>query len=224
MGACSIVPLKEAHLTEVAGIHMRAFPGRALTCLGEQAVRRYYQILLDSEQFHLVVGVHDGERLLGYLFGGEIRGAMVSFLKRNFGYLLFQLLTHPNLLLKQIVRNRLRLAFAILKADKKRRRRKKSAKRQNKPTFTVLVIAVAPEVQCAGLGRLLMRHAEAVAHFQGYEQMRLSVDRTNTRAVQFYERLGWRRTPEINWRGNMVKPLVLKGAGIPEMKRQVQTG
>jgi GNAT superfamily N-acetyltransferase len=48
-----------------------------------------------------------------------------------------------------------------------------------------------------GIGRLLMSHMEQWARKKGMTRMQLLADRTNTNALAFYEKIGWRATQLI---------------------------
>jgi ribosomal protein S18 acetylase RimI-like enzyme len=52
---------------------------------------------------------------------------------------------------------------------------------------------LVPEFRQRGLGRVLHDHAVAVFAARGKRGLRLSVSRSNARAIAFYRRLGWRR-------------------------------
>lgn len=213
-----IAPLTTEHIEAITSIHMAAFPNRALTFLGQKAVARYYDTLLHNPNFCLSIGVFENQKLVGYLVGGEVRGTMRSFLKDHSGYLILHILTHPWLLAKPIVRDRMNLALVQMKARKPRPRL--SVQSSNIQTFSVLVIAVDPTVQHKGAGKLLMGRAERVAIEHNYARMHLSVDVQNTQAIRFYERLKWSKDREHNWRGSMVKILAAEGApeGVPVAK------
>lgn len=60
-----------------------------------------------------------------------------------------------------------------------------------KPHAHVEVVALDPAAQGQGLGRLLMEEAERWARSRGYGSITLNVFATNSRAVAFYERLGY---------------------------------
>lgn len=59
-------------------------------------------------------------------------------------------------------------------------------------TAHVPQVAVAPEFQSRGLGAVLLEHAFREAAPRGYREVSLTVTDLNRRAVQFYERLGFK--------------------------------
>lgn len=202
MNEITISFLTMRHINEISMIHMAAFPNRALTSLGKEAVAYYYETLLNNSKFCLCAGAFSGPKLVGYLIGGEMNGLMRNYLRDHFGFLLFRVLTRPWLLVRPLMRERVRLAFTVLK---KKPRGSKSKRDQGIKTFSVLVIAVAPSVQLKGVGKMLMSCAERTAVEHNYTRMRLSVDRQNTQAIRFYERLEWTKDRGGDWRGSMLK-------------------
>ncbi len=58
--------------------------------------------------------------------------------------------------------------------------------------YYVAHLAVDPVYRRRGIGRLLLRHAEATARRHGHPRVALTVEMDNTPALAFYERLGYR--------------------------------
>ncbi len=69
-------------------------------------------------------------------------------------------------------------------------------------------VAVHPHVRGKGLGRHLLKHAEAVAHDLGYEELRLTTHADMTETVGLYLRNGWRETEREGRRVSMRKTLL----------------
>lgn len=192
-------------LAEVARIHCAAFPGRALTRLGDEAVRRYYAWQFEGPHDAVYLAACQGDRLIGYLFGGTFRGSLSGFVRKNRGWLIVAVLTHPWCLLSEEFRDRIRTALRAVGSGGGSR---PSAPVSVERSFGILAIAVDPAVQGTGAGKVLMLEAERIAREQGFAKMNLSVDPRNVQAVTFYERLGWvRRGAGDAWTGVMDKPL-----------------
>lgn len=200
----SIRPLNDADLTVVARIHIQAFPGSALTHLGYEAVRRYYEWQLhgphDAERYAVV----NGDDIVGFCFCGKFRGALSGFVKKNRFYLIGQILLRPWLLLGDEFRSRVATGLkALVKPSTP------SPAVPPTPSFGILAIAVSPAAQGSGAGKVLMNQAERVARERGFTRMNLSVSIRNHQAIAFYERLGWRKVlAGGEWRGEMVKELM----------------
>ncbi|MCU0870629.1 MAG: GNAT family N-acetyltransferase [Burkholderiales bacterium] len=61
------------------------------------------------------------------------------------------------------------------------------------PIYTLYDLYVAPAARRGGVGRALLRAAEALAREHGKARMDLSTAKTNTAAQAVYESLGWVR-------------------------------
>jgi len=192
----------------VADIHLRAFPKSALTKLGKEAVRRYYEWQLTGPHDCLAIGAFD-ERgcMLGFCFGGVFRGALTGFVKKNKHFLILEVLKRPWLVFtNSIFRDRLRLGIRI---SRKLPAQKNLRKVVSFGNFGILAIAVDPDVQSSGIGRQLMDFSETYALANGFKKMQLSVALDNNQAIRFYEHNGWKK--ECNdevWNGFMTKNLV----------------
>ena len=66
-----IAQIKPEHLPGVAALHARAFPDSALTRLGLEAVRRYYEWQLQGPHDFHFIGVPDQTGLRGFAVGGR---------------------------------------------------------------------------------------------------------------------------------------------------------
>lgn len=205
--------LRLAHVTHedlpaLAEVHRRAFPDSAITAFGAQAVRRYYAWLLDGPHDAALIGAFRGEELVGFCAAGTFRGAMSGFLRRNRAYLAACMLRRPALVLSPLVRERIRKGLRITLRSS--RVAPAPAPSTGPERFGVLAIATAPEVRGSGAGRALMLDAEARARAAGHRAMTLTVHPDNTRAVAFYEGLGWTRRSDAGepWHGKMEKPLI----------------
>ncbi len=212
----NIRPLNQSDLPAVALLHVAAFPNSALTKLGVEAVRRYYEWQLIGPHDVDALGAFHNDRLVGFCFAGIFRGAMSGFLQKNWLFLTGCVLIRPWLILNPIFRERTTLAIRILRRLLRQliRRRPKalnqSSFHSSKPSksYGILSIAVDPAYQGSGIGRMLMECSEAIARERGFSEMDLTVDPQNEKAIRFYERLGWEKVVNAGrWTGRMRKRL-----------------
>ncbi len=70
--------LEVKDLPAVATVHKAAFPKSALTMLGTEAVRRYYEWQLLGPHESISLGAFLGPEVVGFCVGGIFRGAMIS--------------------------------------------------------------------------------------------------------------------------------------------------
>jgi ribosomal protein S18 acetylase RimI-like enzyme len=205
----TVRPLVTSDLHSVAATHCAAFPDSALTRLGGEAVRRYYEWQLLGPHDAALFGAFHGSALVGFCCGGTFRGATSGFVRRHRAFLTWLVVTHPWLVVNPIFRERLKEAAAMLShASALFAGDTHGAEPAPRKSFGILAIAVHPQWQRYGVGHLLMREAEQAARARQLTQMHLTVHPDNTAAVSFYESRRWTRVPSRGqWRGKMVKLL-----------------
>jgi len=200
-----ILPIEAHHLAAVARLHQRAFGRSALSRLGAEAVRRYYEWQLNGPHQHHFIGAFEGPTLRGYAVGGRSHGALSGFLRRNRSFLAWRAFLHPSLLFTEHGRGACRSALRLL-THRVVRPSPGPKPSEIQKSFGVLAIAVDPDCQGKGLGQQLMQAMDRAAIAGGYSQMHLTVHPKNTQAVRFYERLCWSRTLDgATWNGRMEK-------------------
>lgn len=204
-----LAAIRRADLGEVVRVHERAFPDGALTIFGPAVLERYYAWLLEGPHDAAIVGAWSGGHLVGFCAAGWFRGAMSGFLRANRWFLAGVVLVRPSLLATPLVRERMRQAVKIMLRFSRLRSRPSQPGAPDSRRFGVLSIATDPDVRGSGAGRALMADAEERARSQSYPSMVLTVHPDNTRAVRFYEELGWNRMPDVDgrWLGRMEKLL-----------------
>lgn len=205
MSSVRIGAITRRDLVAVAEVHRRAFPESAITAFGREAVRRYYQWLLEGPHDAALVGAWKDDRLVGFCAAGTFNGALSGFLRANRLYLALRMASHPWLVTSPLVRDRVIQGLRVLRRSSPAVSSADAAQRR----FGILAIATDPSVRGAGAGRALMADAEERARRLGHACAMLTVHPSNTRAVCFYEQLGWtRRTPAGQaWTGTMEKLL-----------------
>jgi GNAT superfamily N-acetyltransferase len=199
----------DANVPEIAHVHLDSFPDSALTKLGAEAVCRYYSWLLDpSHEAVRASGAYIDDKCVGYSFSGLFNASTSGFISRNRNLLARRLLLRPWLLFDPMFRSRLGLGLKLLKAFSKRKRPSANSDPLRRGSFGILAIAVIPENQKLGIGKLLMDDAENEAVRLGFKKMHLTVNPQNRKAIRFYEKLNWSKTSQDEaWRGSMVKVL-----------------
>lgn len=197
-------PVRDDDLPVVARLHVAAFPESVLGQLGTEAVRRNYQWQLHGpHDVTALVAELDGQPV-GFLFGGVFRGSTIGFVKSQKFFLAGRVLRHPKVLLGRLGWDRISLGLRLL-ASRWSTPAPEVPEAVPRSSFGVLAIAVDPAAQGHGVGRALMHAAEDAARTRGFTGLHLSVHPSNGGAVEFYERLGWRRRPEASgvWEGRM---------------------
>ena len=204
-------------LPAVAEIHLRAFPHSALTHLGLEAVRRYYEWQMVGPHDLVALGAFIDGKMAGFSFAGYFIGSLMGFVRQNKGFLLWHTVTHFWLLNDEQFRARARRGVALLvrllkgqRATVKVRPSSPSIPQTgNISEYSILSIAVDPNIQGKGIGKLLMAENERRAQQQGYGLIGLNVNHDNAQAIGFYQSIGFEKfiSQEGGWHGKMKKPL-----------------
>jgi ribosomal protein S18 acetylase RimI-like enzyme len=148
-----------------------------------------------------VFGATIDGKLAGFCFSGVFPSAIAGYMRQNWAFLAWRLVTHPSLLRNPFFAERLQRALHVLFQSKT----PPATNGRSKRPFDILSIAVDPSVQRMGLGELMMERARALAAENGFHVMTLMVNTENQQAVRFYEKIGWERAlMNGEWRGNMV--------------------
>lgn len=197
-------PLAPGDLPASAGIHVEAFPHAAISQLGLAVAQRYHASLLAHVNVHALAAFTAG-RLAGFCFAGVARDVEGEFLRENLWFVARELAKQPRLLAQPMIRDRVRVGWRFLRPAGAA---EPGGGPSAPPSFTLLYIAVHPDVEGRGVAHQLLDTVESHARARGFAQMDLSLYLDNARAIAFYERHGWQRLIEDGiWRGFMFKPL-----------------
>ncbi len=203
--AVSIRPLTTADLREVAGVQRAAFPESAVSQLGLEACRRFFEWLLVGPHDSVGLGAYAGGRLVGFCFGGVWRGVGPGFVRRNRAFLVLLVCLRPWLLGSSFFRERLRIGARFLRRPKPGPAGPPGSLQH---TFGIQSIAVHPDSRRQGIARLLLVEIEKIAAERSHPLLSLNVHTDNTAAIQLYERAGWEKYQKgAIWMGHMVKKL-----------------
>ncbi len=204
--------LEGADLARVSEIHLAAFPNSALSMLGAEAVRRYYEWLLTGPHDCLALGASVKTDIVGFCFAGVFKGAMSGFLQNNRAFLFGRILTRPRLWMNPLFRERATVGVRILRRFGQQPPSTPSAAARSgaKPVspFGILAVTVHPDSHGQGIGKALMFEAERTARRRDFKEMQLTVQISNHRAISFYESLSWEKSfHQAVWHGEMRKAL-----------------
>jgi ribosomal protein S18 acetylase RimI-like enzyme len=146
------------------------FYGDAYKALVQEAVSA------DNTPFswdHILVAEFEGEisgLILHYPYGGDMdmNKRFISLLKRHVGF------------------------FGIIKVYLRERKWEKNVKKP-KDSYYVEVISIKKRFRRKGIGTALLFYVEALAKKQGFKNLVLEVEASNTPAVKSYEKFGFRK-------------------------------
>jgi ribosomal protein S18 acetylase RimI-like enzyme len=177
-------------LEAIAEIHIAAFPNSLLTQFGVDAVVRNYRAHFESQGLVRAGGAAISGKLVG-LYIAVCDDTPRRFIRLRSSFLVRQAVRSPGLWCsKQLWSHagfRLRQAVISLLALGV------PANVRQISRFRIMVLAIHPEYQGLGLGSMLIADAEHAARGFGAKGMYLGVNKSNARAIRFYERNGWRR-------------------------------
>jgi len=200
--------LSRDDLPEIVRVHLAAFPDAAITRLGREAARRFYESLMSNVHDAFGLGAWRDKILLGFCFGGVWRQAKLVYVRQNMLFLASLLLVRPWLLRESFFRKRIRFALGLLFRRKARSARVHHARADEAEHFGIQSTAVDPRFQGTGIGGMLLDTCEEYARQRGFDEIILSVHRTNHRAIEFYECMGWEKVIKDGaWTQVMVKRL-----------------
>lgn len=185
-------PAVPGDLPGIVRCHLVAFPGQFLTRLGPTFLEAYYRFYLDAPGGINLVAIDPGDRVLGFVSGGDpaLRGRFIrTRVPRFLGLLVRQGLLDP------FVRRRLRVHLGNLiraLAGRLGRASPPTAGTQDPQGVSVLLsIAVDPAATGQGIGRRLMEAFRQQSRRLGYAVMELSAHRDNEPAIGLYLACGW---------------------------------
>jgi len=186
-----IVPMSTRHVEEVTAVHLRAFPRFFLSFLGARFLRLFYGcVVREPSAFGVVALPENSEDVLGFVAGTDApRGFFKRLLRsRLFG---FALASVGPFLRRPSIAPRL-LRALLYRGDSP----------PGEGRALLMSIAVDPEAQGRGVGKLLIDAWVLAARARGAKGLYLATDAVDNDATNgFYLKNGWRvestyQTPE----------------------------
>ena len=173
-----IVPFAPSHVKWIARMHSESLTG-LLASLGPWAVRAYYA---GASQAPEAVGyvAYDGEHVVGFVLGS----AHPAELRRQIAQL------NRKALLASVARGLISRPYLLWWLVRSRRGPAEGTYDSVGPEL--IYLAVLRDVRGSGTGRLLVEAFGEAIKRRGADAYELSVDDTNTSAIGFYEKLGFR--------------------------------
>jgi len=204
--------LENHHLEQVSEIHQKAFPDSILNLFEQNTIIKYYTWQMSPPNNCLALGVFTENTLLGFCFAGAFRNAEIYFIQEHIFSIFWYFVVHPSIIfdhriLARIVDTVNNFKTHILNGNWKRNKTDQVKSEQ----FGILSIAVDPSAQRLGVGQTLMMEVEKSARENGYQKIELNVNSNNQNALDFYEKLGWKRINKDQhkpWQGLLEKDLI----------------
>jgi ribosomal protein S18 acetylase RimI-like enzyme len=166
----------------IALLHKQSFDKTHFTAFfSNELLLSYIKVLIDYNPYSYLA--EEGDRILGYLIGGNKTGAALDkFSKNNYLKIIFTLLLHPRFILEKI-------QGVLLKLNKIK---------VSDVEYKIYIIASLPEAQGKGIGKALINYFENELRHKGIKSYGLSVREQNINAISFYENNNFIRINKIH--------------------------
>lgn len=185
-GTLTVRRAEEGDVPVIVVVHLAAFRGYMNTMLGRPYLRSFYRWFMSVKQGCVLVAVREG-RVAGVVAGAEV-GYSAQMNRDLLWTGIRGIALHPRVWVHPRLRRNLRARLALLG------RRSVTDAEGEEPQgkgFSLVAIAVAPELRGMGAGKELVEAFEAEARNRDADYVRLSVYDTNDAARHVYERQGW---------------------------------
>jgi ribosomal protein S18 acetylase RimI-like enzyme len=196
MKAIRIEQLRPEWIAEVAQIHMDALPNDFLPGLGFNFLNTvFYPGVLKSNHAQTFVALADNQPL-GFVIVAQNSSRLFSEIVRDniWEFVKIGLLTSLSSF-AQFKKN-VQILFSSLKKD--------AASQYGE----IYEIAVRPDSQGRGMGKMLVQASEDYLKEKGLPGISIKTRRDNTAWIQFFLRQGWQLSHEINLIGNQYVILI----------------
>lgn len=176
-----ITDLKRTDIKNVVDVHMRSFPEFFLTFLGPRFLREFYgSFLVDDEGVGFVAKDEETEKIIGFIVGPVVpNGYFKRLLKRR--WWAFCIASMLAVLKRPTVTKRLFRAVFY-----------RGESPQGPPRSLLSSIAVDPDIQSKGIGKLLVSRWMEEVKSRGSNGCFLTTDIEGNEGINiFYQKLGW---------------------------------
>ena len=196
MNVICIEPLKPEWIAEVAQIHMDALPNDFLPGLGFNFLNTvFYPCVLKSNHAKTFIAVADNHPL-GFVIVAQNSSRLFSEIVRDNLWEFAKIGMLTSLSSFAQFKKNVQILFSSLKKD--------AASQYGE----IYEIAVRPDSQGRGMGKMLVQASEDYLKQKGLPGISIKTRRDNTAWIQFFLRQGWQLSHEINLIGNQYVILV----------------
>lgn len=175
-------------LTEIAQLHIQSFENHFLPKLGVKLLSQYYKEFMTEKNIFLV-SVNDNNQIDGLVLGTQSSDeGRNRFIKNN----IFRLFVRMCLLCLKFDKDAWSRILAFIRNRLYRvinNKKKSNSKRVSSSSFSLLSICVSQKVKGRGVSRSLIEEFENRLANLGYEYYTLTVQKSNMRAINFYNKL-----------------------------------
>jgi len=185
-GLLACRPMAPADISRVVEIHLASFPSFFLSFLGPRFLREFYRGTLNDPASFALVAVDRPGRIAGFVAGHVEPSGFYKRLLMRRGWAFAMASIGPVLRRPSIIP---RLFRAM---------RYRGGTPATPGGALLASLAVHPEMQAVGAGKLLVRRFAEECFRRGAAYIYLTTDREHNDAVnQFYQSLGWKIETEV---------------------------
>ena len=196
----------------MARCHLEAFPGTFMTLMGERWLEALYGFYLDQSRGVCIVAADEGGNVVGLAVGGDpgIRDKFLRYALYRYPHLIaagfFRAALVRQVLIGEVTRRFTGSASVAVASE--------DFDPRHAPVGNLLSIGIVPHARGSGIARALLRRFESECATRGYRSLKLSVLRSNSRAIGFYTKLGWQEVGGAGESARFVMFLEERGASI----------
>jgi ribosomal protein S18 acetylase RimI-like enzyme len=177
-------------LEEVVQTHKAAFPDYFLTNLGDKFLAKFYRTFLEDENT-IAIGAFDQDKLVGFILCSKNKSeVMKKFYQNNFTFIILSILIQVLKMNKIIISGLLSRCKMGIGFVKSLLFPEKSLQTEG-TNVRLLSIAVLPEYKGTGTSKGMMNYFHNHLQENNIKAVGLSVKKDNSRAISFYEKMGW---------------------------------
>lgn len=204
MNAGTDISYKEIKINDLDAMvetHKAAFKEYFLTNLGDKFLYRFYKAYLDDKGT-IAIGAYDQEKLVGFILCTKNKSqVMDNFYKDNLFFMINNVVLQVLKMNKVIIsglKSRFKIGVNVITSlvfPKKTQPEPENKKTSIAEDTRLLSIAVLPQYQGTGLSKGMMTFFHNFLIENNIDAVGLSVKSGNTRAIKFYEKMGW----DVEW-------------------------
>ena len=169
----------KSDIQNIIDLHLISFNKNHFSAVfSKEMLKRYFENLLELNDFTLVFYDDDHNELLGYVIAGfNSQEAVNKFIKKNYFAVIFTLIKNPRFLSEKVSE----VSEKIF-----------GTKYQKKAKCRLYLIAVNQKYKGKGIGKQLINYLENEIRKKGLNLYGLSVRKDNKEAIGFYNQNGYK--------------------------------
>ena len=169
---------EKSDIQNIINVHLNSFDKNHFSAVfSKEMLRKYFEILIELNDFNFVLYNDEHKELLGYIIAGHYsQRAVNNFIKKNYSAVILTFIKNPGFLSEKV-------SEVIGKIFR--------TKNPPKAKCGLYIIAVNRNYKRQGIGKKLINHLEKEIREKGLKLYGLSVRKENKEAIGFYNKNGY---------------------------------